>query len=272
MFQVSTSTLNEFKALHDNHLLYVNTCNIYFHTIRLINGKHKILNRDDYKEYYKNILADIELVSIPIDAFIPNDVNVENEGIFMVNRDVPEYEKIKKRVKLDDIFNTFPTTHDVFVKLKENPNLLETVTDDVFLYYNVFKYLDQIDVIRLQDISEMRPVIEYIVENFSFDDMKDYLSRKKIDEEKCAKYWEDELFLPDVQHTKNFYMESHDGIDPFDPVNLIKRFMTNIVLKSDIYIISAIYLILTFSKVDIMEGNYDDSPCAKYVRDVLSKL
>lgn len=272
MFNISQSKLNEFKQMYDNHLLYVNTCNIYFHTIRMINGKHRILDRDAYKEYYLNIMNDIELVTIPIDAFIPND-NPEMEGIFMVNRDVPEYEKIKKRVKLDDIFDTFPTTHDVFVKLKENPNLLETVTDDVFLYYCVFKYLDQIDIIRLQDISEMRPIIEYIVNNFSLNDMKGYLERKKIDEEKCMKYWEDILFLPDVNHTQKFYMdEPHDGFEPFDVIDLTKRFMTNIVLKSDIYIISAVYLILTFSKVDIMENNYDDSPCAAYVRDVLSKL
>lgn len=273
MFHIPQSTLNEFKTAYNNHLLYVNTCNIYHHTIRMIRNKHTILNMNDYDEYYRNILNDIELVTIPIDAFIPNDNPTADHRLFLVNRDVTEYEKIKKRVNLDDIFATFPATHNVSVKLKENPNLLETVTDDVFIYYCVVKYAAQIELLRLQDISEMKQVIEYVVEHLSLQDMKGYLERKKIDEAKCVKYWEDIMFMPDLKLTHQFYeSETHEGFEPFSVVDLIKRFMTNLVLKSDIYIISAIYLILTFSKVDIMEQNYDDSPCAKYVRDVLSKL
>ena len=277
MFQVPQSTLNQFKELYDNHLMYINTCNIYFHTIRLINGKHNILDREAFDEYYKNITCDIELETIPIDAFIPNTEHDEENGnqigIFMVNRDVPEYQKLKKRVKLDDIFNTFPVTHIVYTTLKEDPSKLDVVTDDIFTYYCVFKYLRQIEQLRVHDISTMTPVIEYIVQNFDLNTMKSYLDRNKIDEEKCMKYWEDIFFLPDVQHTKSFYLdETHSGFEPFDVVDLMKRFLTNLVLKSDIYIISGIYLILSFSKVDITENNYDGSPCATYVRDVLSKL
>ena len=274
MFNVPQSTLNQFKELYDDHLLYINTCNIYFHTIRLINGKHKILDRDTYTEYYQNIMNDIEMETIPLDAFIPNDdENTKSDSIFMVNRDIPEYVKLRKRVKLDDIFETFPATHPVHMTLKENPNRLDDVADDVFLYYAIFKYLKYIDQLRLEDIGRMTPVIEYIVNNFDINQMKSYLDRTKIDEEKCMKYWEDIFFLPDMNHTKSFYLdEEHSGFDPFDVVQLMKRFLTNIVFKSDIYIICGIYLILTFSKVDIMENNYEGSPCATYVRDVLSKL
>lgn len=273
MFNIPQSTIKEFSGIYQSHLMYVNTCNIYLHTIRLINGKHKILTKEDYVEYYKNIMNDIQMNSHPLDAFIPNDNPTDEEpGIVVVNRIVPEYERIKKRVTLDDIYNTFPGTHPVVMTLKENPNKLDVVTDDVFIYYCIYSYLEQIELIRMNDISAMTPIIEYVVNNFDYKTLKEYLSTRKINDKKCNKYWEDAFFLPDVSHTHKFYLEEHDGITPFDSTELIKRFMTNLILKTDIHIIVAIYLTLSFSKVDIMEGNYDTSPNAKYVRDVLSKL
>jgi hypothetical protein len=118
----------------------------------------------------------------------------------------------------------------------------------------------------------MTPVIEYVVNHIDYKTLKDYLSTKKINEDKCNKYWEDAFFIPDMRLTKNFYEDAHDGIEPFDAENLIKRLLTNLILKTDIHIIVAIYLVLSYSRVDIMEGNFDNSPNAKYVRDVLSIL
>ena len=85
---------------------------------------------------------------------------------------------------------------------------------------------------------------------------------------------DDNYFDPDMEHTINFYKAEsvENQAIVIDVPDLIARMCSNIVFNSDIYIIIAVYLILTFSKVDIKEGNFDNSPCAKYVRDVLANL
>jgi hypothetical protein len=273
MFNIPQEMTNQFKEMYESHRLYVNTCNIYLHTIRLINGKHKYLTKEDYEEYYQNITKDIEMNSHPLDAFIPNDnVTEEEPSIFVVNRCAPEWERIKKRVTVEDAMETLPGTHPAIMALRENPHKIDILIDDVFIYFCIYKYMHQIEMVRLNDISAMTPVIEYVVNHIDYKTLKDYLSTKKINEDKCNKYWEDAFFIPDMRLTKNFYEDAHDGIEPFDAENLIKRLLTNLILKTDIHIIVAIYLVLSYSRVDIMEGNFDNSPNAKYVRDVLSIL
>jgi hypothetical protein len=273
MFTVPGNLRAHFKGIYEQHRLYVNTCNIYLHTIRLINNKTKWLTKEDYENYYLNITKDIEMGSHPLDAFIPNENPTEDDpSIFIVNRCAPEYERIKKRVTLEDARETLPITHPAYVALNENPNKIDTLVDDVFIQFCVYKYMHQIEMIRVNDISAMTDIIEYVVNNIDYKQLKDYLSTKRINEKKCAKYWEDAFFIPDMRLTKSFYEDHHDGIDSFDAENLIKRLITNLILKTDIHIIVAIYLTLSYSRIDIMEGNFDDSPNAKYVRDVLSKL
>lgn len=270
MFKVPDKTINEFRSLFENHRIHISACNIFFQNIRMLNGRHKILDRETYQEYYQGILNDIELVTSPIDAFIPGDETVED--LFIVNQLVPEYEKIKNRVTLDDLYNTIPMTHKVCMTLKENPNLFTTVIDDIFIYFCLFKYLEQIDMIRLKTFSNMTDVIEYVVDNISYDDIKNYLVSRRINTEKYNSKCVDILFNPDVAHTQRFYSEPHGDIPAFDVVNLMMRLTTNLVLKSDIYIILGIYMTLSFAISDISNDKIDESPCVKYVRDVLSKI
>ena len=270
MFKISESNINDFKSLFENHRLHISACNIYFHTIRMINGHHKILDRETYKEYYHNILKDIELVTAPIDAFIPADDTVND--IFVINQLVPEYERIAKRVTLDDLYENIPVTHEVYMKLKENPNLLSTVVDDAFIYFCVYKYLDQIDNIRLRTYSNMTPIIEYVVKNITLNDIKSFLISRRINEDKYEKYCKDVLFNPDVAHTQTFYSTPHGDIQSFDTINLMMRLASNIVIRSDIYIIIGIYLVMSFAISDIVNEKVDDSPCVQYVRDVISKI
>jgi hypothetical protein len=72
--------------------------------IRMINGHHRYLNKEDFEKYYLNFTADIELVSSPIEAFIPDyeefEQNETKKRIFVVNRDVPEYERLNKRMNI----------------------------------------------------------------------------------------------------------------------------------------------------------------------------
>lgn len=274
MFRTPDALNNEFKPLFHTHRLQISACNVYYQNIRMLNGRHKLLDRDTYKEYFLAALSDIELESSPIDSFVP-DTDENSDNLFIVNQIVPEYLEISKRVTLDHIFETLPASHDVYVKLKENRNLLSTVLDDIYIYFSLFKYLDQIDLIRLNIYSNLTPIIEYVVENITIKDYKNYFTSKRINEEKYIKNFSDALFNPDVAHTQKFYSEAHGDIPAIDVVNLMMRLASNIVLQSDKYIIIAIYMTLAFSISDInrgFENGEHRSPCVAYVRDVLSKI
>ena len=71
---------------------------------------------------------------------------------------------------------------------------------------------------------------------------------------------------------KQFYEQEHEACPAFDVENLMKRLVTNEVIKSDIYVVTAIYLALSFAMSDIYTQHVEESPCAEYVRDILSKL
>jgi hypothetical protein len=273
----------KWDTIYKQHQYLVNSCNIYFNTIKLINGKHKLLDRDGFVEYYKNILEDIELTSHPIDLFIPNekmDEELESQDgtvpqIVVVSRETPEYERIKKRINLDDLYATIPETHPVHMELKKNPGKLDIVIDDIVTYWCLYKFMHHIEMVHLKEISAMKPVIEYVVENIDIDKWKEFLtSTRRINDKKVNKWMEDNFFGPDYEHTCNFYQSEsvENQAIVIDVMNLLRRMCSNIVFNSDIYIIIAVYLILSFSKVDIKEGNFDGSPCAKYVQDVISQL
>lgn len=276
MIMIPNSTLNEFKECFDKYRLCVNTMNIYFNTIRMINKHHCYLDNDTFMKYYWNFTKDIEIESIPYECFIPDhgqfEQNEHIKRIFIINRDAKEYVRIQKRVTLEDLFKTIPSTEDIVSLLKDKPDKFVDVVDDIFIYWSVHKYLDSIDMLRIQSISVMTPAIEYVVNNITYDMWKDYLSTKKINPEKCDKYLTDNLFGPDYDYTNKYYLEDHIGFAPFNVEELICKLCTNIIVKTDIYMIIAVYLILTFAKVDINDEKYDESPCATYVKDVLSKL
>ena len=273
----------KWDIIYKQHQYLVNSCNIYFNTIKLINGKHKLLDRDGFVEYYKTILDDIELSSHPIDLFIPNE-NMEAEleaedgtvpQIVVVCRTTPEYERIKKRINLDDLYATIPETHPVHMELKQNPGKLDIVIDDIVTYWCLYKFMHHIEMIHLKEIGLLKPIIEYTVENLMIDNWREYLTNtKRIHDKKVNKWMEDNFFGPDYEQTRAFYqVESVENQAIVIDVDLLlRRMCSNIVFNSDIYIIIAVYLILSFSKVDIKEGNFDGSPCAKYVRDVIAQL
>lgn len=274
----------KWESVYKNHQYLINSEKIYFNTMKLANKHHKLLDRESFVEYYKTILDDIELESHPIDMFIPND-NMEEElesedghtpQIIVVSRKTPEYKRIKKRINLEDLYATIPETHPVHMELKANPGKLDIVVDDIVLYWAVYKFIEMIEAIRLKDISVMKDIIEYTVENIDVKKWKDFLSTtRRIKPAKTEKWMNpDNYFGPDMDHTVNFYkVESVDNqAIVIDVEDLLLRMCSNIVFNSDIYIIIAVYLILTFSKVDIKAGNFDNSPCATYVRDVISQL
>lgn len=269
MLKVPDSKTAEFSELFENHRLHNSACNIYFQSTRMIANKARILNRETFRDFYDGKLMDIELVSSPIDAFVPAE---DSERLFVTNQLVPEYVEIAKRVTLDDIFATLPPTNDAYVALKENPDKLDAVLDDIFIHYCTFKYLAQIDIIRLRMYSNLTPLIEYVVKEVSLKELQGFLTSKTTDVEKYEKYCKDIIFNPDINRSQKFYGIAHDDIPAFDVVNLMMRLVKNLVFKTDIYIILGIYMTMSFAISDIATKKNDDSPCVAYVRDVLSKL
>lgn len=272
MFNIPNKTLLEFRDHFQTHKVNIAACNIYFQTIRMLNGRHKIVDRKTYADNFLDMLSDIELVTPPTDSFVPTDG--ETKDLFMVNQLTPEYVEISKRIPMSLIESAFPATNNIVMTLKEDPNKLGTIHDDIYIYYCLYKYLYQIDMIRLNMFSNYTPVIEYVVNNITLKDWKNYLVSKNVNEEKYAKNFEDLIFNPDISATQKFYMGKHEDetIPNIDVVNLLMRLSSNIVLKTDIYILLAVYLTLSFAMSDFNDTVSEDSPCAKYVRDVLSKI
>lgn len=276
MFNVPQSKINEFAKLFETHRIQISACDVFFQNIRMLNGRHTILTRDDYEKYYRNFTRDIEIETSPIDAFLPcGDEKPDPETgaptkLFVVNHVAPEYERIKKRIPLSELKKTLPPTHPVIMALDKNEVALIDVIDDIYIYYCLFKYLDQIDQIRIQIFSNMTPAIEYVVEKITAADLKRFIQSKRVDPEKIAKHLDLVYFAPDYKAICKFYQENPDPLYAFDLDNLLNRLTSNIVLKSDIYIILALYLTASFAVSDLTREV--DSPCVNYVREVLSVI
>lgn len=271
MLRVPDDKCRDFISIFNNHRLHNSAANIFYNHIKLINNSTKYLDRNTYKEFFEPLLLDVELVTSPIDAFIPSDDDA-NKRLFVTNQIVPEYIAIKEKVSIDTIKDTLPITHDVCCKLADNANVYDDIIDDIFINFCIYRYLAQIDLIRMTSVSNYTEIIEYVVDNITLKDIKSFLVSKKINEDKYIKYCSDILFNPDVSRTQKFYSTDHGDINAFDPVGLMKRLSSNIVLKTDIYIILGIYMIMSFAIADIVNENINDSRCVAYVRDVLSKL
>jgi hypothetical protein len=249
--------------------------------------KTEFITRDDFKEHYKGILDDVENTSPPIDCLIPNDQKLINEDsddpnaeievpegykIFVVNQLVPEYKTIDARIRADKMEDVLPADHPARMAVLDNPDKMTQVIDEIFLHWLVFKYLETIEKLHIQTFSNYTPVIEWVVQNIDEKALKNYLMTKNINLAKVKKLTHEFIFNPDLSRMKKFYEEDHGDIKGFDVVDLIGRLTTNEVVKGDIYIITALYLTLSFAMTDIYNNQVEESPCAKYVRDILAHI
>lgn len=290
MFNVPQSKINQFAKLFDTHRVQISACDVYFQNIRMLNGRHHIMDRKTFEEYYKTFTSDIELQTSPIDAFIPNDITptdtpdemdvdeLMNQRLFFVNRDVetvPEYGRIKNRITEAEIRKTLNETHPVIMALTNNEVTMDEIVDDVFIYWAVYKYIEQITMIRLQIFSNMTPLIEYISENISRDDLKRAL-HSKINPKKIAKYHDDMLFFgPDYRKICEYYDpdKSPDSPVHFDLSNLIDRILSNVDIKCDEYIALGMYLIASYAVSDFMTPDKPElTESERYVLEVLSTV
>lgn len=287
MFNIIGKQLDEFYRLYEAHRMNISATNVYFQNIRLLNTyKTELLSRDDFVEFYKGILNDVKNESAPIDCLIPNDQKLINEDsddpnaeievpedykLFIINQEVPEYKTIAARIKADDMDATFPPTHPVRMAVMDNPDKITQVIDEAFIHWLVFKYLETIETLHIQTFSNFTPVIEWTVKNVGLKELKSFIISKNINLEKVRSKTHQFIFKPDLSRMKKFYEDDHEGFPKIDVVKLLEKLTSNTVVKSDIYVVTAIYLTLSFAMTDIYNGNLDE-PHVIYVRDVLSQI
>jgi hypothetical protein len=287
MFNIIGKQLDDFYRLYEAHRMNISATNVYFQNIRLLNTyKTELLSRDDFVEFYKGILNDVKNESAPIDCIIPNDQKLINEDsddpnaeievpedykLFIINQEVPEYKTIAARIKADDMDATFPPTHPVRMAVMDNPDKITQVIDEAFIHWLVFKYLETIETLHIQTFSNFTPVIEWTVKNVGLKELKSFIISKNINLEKVRSKTHQFIFKPDLSRMKKFYEDDHDGFPKIDVVKLIEKLTSNTVVKSDTYVVTAIYLTLSFAMTDIYNGNLDE-PHVIYVRDVLSQI
>lgn len=287
MFNIIGKQLDEFYRLYEAHRMNISATNVYFQNIRLLNTyKTELLSRDDFVEFYKGILNDVKNESAPIDCIIPNDQKLINEDsddpnaeievpedykLFIINQEVPEYKTIAARIKADDMDATFPPTHPVRMAVMDNPDKITQVIDEAFIHWLVFKYLETIETLHIQTFSNFTPVIEWTVKNIGLKELKSFIISKNINLEKVRSKTHQFIFKPDLSRMKKFYEDDHEGFPKIDVVKLLEKLTSNTVVKSDIYVVTAIYLTLSFAMTDIYNGNLDE-PHVIYVRDVLSQI
>jgi hypothetical protein len=287
MFNIIGKQLDEFYRLYEAHRMNISATNVYFQNIRLLNTyKTELLSRDDFVEFYKGILNDVKNESAPIDCIIPNDQKLINEDsddpnaeievpedykLFIINQEVPEYKTIAARIKADDMDATFPPTHPVRMAVMDNPDKITQVIDEAFIHWLVFKYLETIETLHIQTFSNFTPVIEWTVKNVGLKELKSFIISKNINLEKVRSKTHQFIFKPDLSRMKKFYEDDHEGFPKIDVVKLLEKLTSNTVVKSDMYVVTAIYLTLSFAMTDIYNGNLDE-PHVIYVRDVLSQI
>ena len=118
----------------DRYKYHVASMTLLFEVIKMTNGHHKYINRETFNKEYAVSTRDIETESYPLDIFIPD---LENERTFMINRDVPEYQEMIKRVTERDFLIAFEDqpTNEVLLKYKEDHSIFPDIQDDVFIYF-----------------------------------------------------------------------------------------------------------------------------------------
>ena len=52
MFNLSPAIADRFEVLYQTHHQLISTCDVFFNNIRLLNGRHTILTRDDFTEHF----------------------------------------------------------------------------------------------------------------------------------------------------------------------------------------------------------------------------
>lgn len=299
MFNLSGSNTKKFEEIYVDAQKIRCTTDMYYNNLRLLHYmKTFFVTQEIYDDLYDGILSDIELVSLPIDTVIPNmteypkdeegnEIIPEDYTVCVLNDAVPEYEKITHRVTTEDILKNTEPSHPLHVALIDNPENIKKIINDVFKFFLIRRYFVQIEMLHMAELSSITPIIEYIVKNITAEDIKKHIVQTKINMKKAVPALKETIFMPDFGRVKAFYAEDSDVHEFIDVENLIFTLITNKTITSDMYIISAMFHILSFAMVDfakhqeeyntqkeqgIEEPKIEFSECEKYINEVLAKF
>lgn len=277
MFVLNGFDKKKLTEIWHAHRLAITTTNVYFHNYHALKTRNlQYISKDTYDQYYRNFLSDIDLDSEPIDTIIPNDSEdmTENDSIFAINTEIPEYKRIEKRITLEDLYKNLPETNPTHIKMSEHPDKLPYLVEEIFILFAMEKYCEFIDKLHLAAVSNMHDLIEYVVNNIDASKLKSFLHTSKINFDKANAKLKDAVFMPEYKRTVNFYQEEHGDIPVIDVEKLMLLLLTNTDTSDDVTFVTAIYLTLSYAMVDICNESVsnDEFPHVVYVRDVLSKI
>lgn len=278
MFTLNNMSIKKVNETFELHRYIVTSMNVYFQNIRALKLRDmKYISDETYKSYYSTILADINLETPPIETIIPNqtkDEQDEFQSLFSINTEIPEYKRVSDRITLEDLYETIPETNDTHIIMREQPGALPNLIEEIFIHFVIEKYLQFLDELHLEVISNMKDTMEYVVNNIDEKQMKSFIHTNKINLKKTSDNIKKTIFIPEYKRTMNFYAESHDDIPIIDVEKLLGILFTNTDSTTDLLIVTAIYLTLSFAMVDIVSDKIpnDQLPHVVYVRDVLSKI
>ena len=249
---------------------HVASMTLLFEVIKMINGHHKYIDRETFNKEYAVSTRDIETDSYPLDIFIPD---LENERTFLINRDVPEYQEMIKRVTENDFLIAFEPTNELVMKYKEDHSIFEDIQDDVFIYFIITKYLNKLDQMRLISFSITHELIEWVVNNITLSDWKSFISSNPSDE-KYNKYGFDFFFSPELARMQAFYNTEEQSGDAACDINLLlRRIAASVNSAAESFVLLAVYQILSYAIPDIIgKDKVEKSPCRDYVENVISKI
>lgn len=283
MFNISRKNVDDYDAAFNMHRYFINRMNIFSLNISLINGKHRHLDFQTYNICFRNALSDIELKSDPIETIVPY-ADEETDGFkcdrkFYLNYETEEAKTIVERIDADVMKDTLIPGSDLAVKFANNEISLADLVDDVYLYFIVTKYCEQIDLIRLQDFSNASKLIEYTVEFVTPKVLKNYINTEKVNIDKYSNKCKDLIFNPTFAKTVRYFTDDNlfekEGIKPFNLQELMMVLATNYTVKSDSYIILGILLAIEFGYIELNKPDKDKdklSPCVEFIKRISNEF
>lgn len=278
MFILTGFNKKELKDIYKRHRMCITTENVYYQNTRALKTRNfEMISNDTYTKHIRFLLQDIKVESEPIETVIPNDQEDIDEGrnsIFSINTEIDEFKRVQRRLTYEEVIKLLPETNNTYIKITEHPEKIDLLVEEIFIHFLIEKYYETIDQLHLAAVSNMTPLIEYVVKNIDEKTLKSFIHTKRINFDKVAKVEHDIVFQGEFRRTVSFYTETHGAMPVIDVEKILGLLITNADTEDDITFVTALYYILSFAIVDIVNenNNPDDFPCVVYIRDVLSRL
>ena len=229
-----------------------------------IKGKQRIIDcvKEGYGEHVQEPDRDSKLYKTVAEKIVSLERYIE-----FVNKDKDILDNIDK-LKNEIRENTKDITEEDIDK-----RVFEYILDECFMNYCVGMMMSHISKLNEMIVASNIGIIDWVFDNLDENKYKECFKSKNLNMSKIRRYSDEIIFTPTYKSTCNFFLSENDACPHpvFDVENLMNRLISNIILKTDIYIITAIYGIIFSAAIDF-ENNNPTSKAAVYVSDIISKL